>query len=249
MMLSEAKKTVSDRLFQLKGTSFTLTVLELYSPELEHFESVLRQKILQAPLFFRSTPIVIDLQKLKDPDGELDLNSVVETLRNNSLVPVAIRGGDPAHQTAALALGLGTLSAKRREEPEEVVVSAEKEVSQKEPHTIQPTSSTRVITKQVRSGQQIYAQGGDLLILASVSVGAEIIADGHIHVYAPLRGRALAGVSGNTDARIFCTHLESELVSIAGYYKLSDQLKTSSCWGGRAHVFLDNKNLRIEPLS
>lgn len=240
MNFSPAKKTFTNHSFQLKGTSVTLTVLELYSPNLEHFDTSLRQKILQAPLFFRSTPIVVDLQKLDDPAGNLNLAEVIAELKNNSLVPVALRGGDAIHQKAALEMGLGVLSINRREEIEE---------EPKPPLPVPPTSATRVITKPVRSGQQIYAQGGDLLILSSVSVGAEIIADGHIHVYAPLRGRALAGVSGDTSARIFCSHLESELVSIAGFYKLSDQLKTSSCWKKAAHVFFEDKNLRVEPLS
>lgn len=232
---------MSNRLFQLKGSSFTLTVLELYSTNLEAFDQFLRQKILQAPLFFRSTPVVIDVQKLSG--GFLDLREIIERLKTNGLAPIALRGGDASIQATAVEMGLGVLSNQRR------IEELPEKTNEPEPPAVQTASSTRVVTKPIRSGQRVYAEGGDLLVLSSVSVGAEIIADGHIHVYGPLRGRALAGVSGNTDARIFCTHLESELVSVAGYYKLSEQLKTAPCWKERAHVFLDDKNLRIEPLS
>jgi septum site-determining protein MinC len=83
---------------------------------------------------------------------------------------------------------------------------------------------TRLVTQPVRSGTQIYARGGDLVVIAPVSAGAEIVADGNIHVYGALRGRALAGASGDSQARIFCSRLEAELVSIAGRYLVSEQL-------------------------
>src|SRR6266700_4064901 len=88
----------------------------------------------------------------------------------------------------------------------------------------QPRASARLVTTPVRSGTQIYARGTDLVVTASVSPGAELVADGNIHVYGPLRGRALAGASGDKDARIFCSRLEAELVSIAGNYLVSEQL-------------------------
>ncbi len=110
-----------------------------------------------------------------------------------------------------------------------------------------PAQPTKIITTPIRSGQQIYAQGGDLLILAPVSTGAEVIADGHIHIYGPLRGRALAGVSGNENARIFCDSLEAELVSIAGYYKVNENLR-NDVWKSRVHVFLEDKTLHINTL-
>lgn len=251
-MPAEVKQhSASTRNFQLKGTSVTMTVLEVYTSDLSNFESFLKQKILQAPLFFRSTPIVIDLNKFEASDP-LDLIELVNILKNNSLVPIALRGGDGSYQTVALEIGLGVLSLGRTDEvdvKESSVKPSRKEAAVvQEPVTLKVGQITKVITKPVRSGQQIYAQKGDLLILSSVSVGAEIIADGHIHVYGPLRGRALAGVSGDVEARIFCSQLEAELVSIAGCYKLSDQLKSSPCWKDRAHLFLEGKNLHVESI-
>jgi septum site-determining protein MinC len=90
---------------------------------------------------------------------------------------------------------------------------------------VQPSrATTRLVTEPVRSGTQIYARGADLIVTAPVSAGAELVADGNIHVYAALRGRALAGASGDASARIFCSRLEAELVSIAGRYLVSEQL-------------------------
>lgn len=108
-------------------------------------------------------------------------------------------------------------------------------------------SNTRVITEPVRSGQQIYARGGDLIVLAAVSQGAELLADGHIHVYGPLRGRALAGVTGDNHAHIFCMSLESELISVAGQYKISEDIATDA-WQKSVDIFLEDGRLEIRTL-
>jgi septum site-determining protein MinC len=106
--------------------------------------------------------------------------------------------------------------------------------------------ATKVITKPIRSGQQVYAEG-DLIILNQVSAGAEVLADGNIHVYGALRGRALAGVKGDADARIFCKSMEAELVSIAGNFMLSDALQ-NIVWKDSAQVLLVDDSLEIVPL-
>lgn len=103
------------------------------------------------------------------------------------------------------------------------------------------------VTQPVRSGQRVYAQGGDLVVVTSISPGAELLADGHIHVYGTLRGRALAGVSGNLEARIFCHSLEAELISIAGYWRVRDDLPDALI-GKPAQIALDGERLTIEPL-
>lgn len=105
----------------------------------------------------------------------------------------------------------------------------------------------KIIRHPVRSGQQIYAKGGDLIILSSVSTGAEVLADGNIHIYGPLRGRALAGVLGNTDASIFCMRLEAELISIAGRYKVDEDVKRSF-WQKPVRISLVGNQLQVDPL-
>ncbi len=107
---------------------------------------------------------------------------------------------------------------------------------------------TKVVKTPVRGGMQIYAAGGDLIVLAAVSPGAELLADGNIHVYGPMRGRALAGVKGDATARIFCQQLAAELVSIAGNYKVAEDLRRSPQWGKAVHVSLSGDVLNITRL-
>ena len=107
---------------------------------------------------------------------------------------------------------------------------------------------TRIITTPVRGGQQVYAPGGDLVVLAAVSPGAELLADGNIHVYGPMRGRALAGIKGDTKARIFCRQLAAELVSVAGQYKVADDLRRDPLWGQQVQVSLSGDVLNITRL-
>lgn len=106
---------------------------------------------------------------------------------------------------------------------------------------------SKVVTKPVRSGQQVYAEGADLILMAPVSEGAEVLADGHIHVYGTLRGRALAGVKGDLEARIFCQQLEAELVSVAGQFVLNDKIR-ESCWKKPAQIYLQNESIQVEEI-
>ena len=105
-----------------------------------------------------------------------------------------------------------------------------------------------IITKPLRSGQHIYARGGDLVILAMVNAGAEVMADGHIHVYAPLRGKAIAGARGDATARIFTSCLEAELLSIAGIYRTSDNALPKDVQGQSAQIFLEEDKLVMRKL-
>jgi septum site-determining protein MinC len=116
-----------------------------------------------------------------------------------------------------------------------------------EPVRLATSSQTMVVDKPLRSGQRIYAKG-DLVVLGLVSYGAEVIAEGNIHIYAPLRGRALAGVQGNHDARIFCTCLEPELISIAGIYRTTETPLPADVLGKPVQIWLEEEKLMIEPL-
>jgi len=244
--------------FKLKGSSFTLTALQLINPDLQQIEKELLVKVQQAPKFFDNTPVVIDLQSLTSDARRMDLTQLITILQKYQLLPIGLKGGSPQHQTVAAQLGLVILpeSTDRglaQEEPRKASVTtkttaktavksngtASKEVKK---------SSTLVINQPIRSGQQIYAQGGDLIVLSSVSVGAELLADGHIHVYGPLRGRALAGVMGDSGARIFCHSLEAELVSVSGNYKISEHLKEMQHWKKSVMIYLEEERLQIVEL-
>jgi septum site-determining protein MinC len=223
--------------FELKGSLFTLTVLHLFQLDRAAIERQLAEKIKQAPSFFNNTPVVIDLEGMTDsPDG-LDFNGLYELLRAHDMAPVGIRNGTPMQQAAARLAGLPVLpesrAANNGKKPERAEAA--------------PTHS-RIVSHPIRSGQQIYAPEGDLIVVGSVSAGAEVIADGNIHIYGALRGRALAGVRGDAATRIFCQSLEAELVSIAGHYRISEQIEPADR-GKATQIHLVEDRLIIEHLN
>lgn len=134
------------------------------------------------------------------------------------------------------------------EDPSSQFTSSENKASTRLIKSIESTPITRVVRQPVRSGQRIYHQGGDLVLLAAVNAGAEIMADGNIHVYAPLRGRALAGVKGETEARIFCLHMEAELVAIAGQYRVFENKVPPEMLGKPVQIFLEGEKIVIASL-
>jgi len=200
----------------------------------------------ESPDFFDHDALVIDFSHLDPQTPVFDLVPLLKVLRSCSLVPVAVRGASPQAMASALAVGLveAPLDIQRarpvagisepaivHETVREVVHEVVREV---------PGPGTMVIDKPLRSGQKIYARGCDLVVLAMVNQGAEVVADGNIHVYAPLRGKAMAGARGNTNARIFSLCLEPELVSIAGVYRTSENAMAPDVQGKAAQVRLSN---------
>ncbi len=238
MLLQSPRFVVQDAPpFELKGSLFTLTVLHLFRPEREAIERHLVEKIKQAPGFFSNTPVVIDFDGLAAAPENVDFSGLYELLRGHGMVPVGIRNGSPELQAVARQAGLPVL-------PESRAASAPKRPERIESAPMR----SRIFSHPVRSGQQIYAPDGDLIILGTVSAGAEVIADGNIHIYGALRGRALAGVKGDVEPRIFCQSLEAELVSIAGRYRISEQIDPAD--RGRAmQIHLVEDRLIIEHLA
>ena len=240
--MAETNTVAPANAFQLKGSLFTLTVLQLSDANPDTFSRQLDNLVEQAPKFFSYAPVVIDLQSMKIPNQELDIGFMQQLLRQRNMILVGIRGGTDAHHNTARSAGVAVLSVSKSDAPE---IATKKASVMKEADA--PTTQTKIITKPVRSGQQVYARGGDLIILSSVSQGAELLADGNIHVYGPLRGRALAGVTGNTDARIFCQSMEAELVSIAGRYIANDALQQPLA-DRSMQIFLEQGKLQVQPL-
>ncbi|QCF25252.1 septum site-determining protein MinC [Hydrocarboniclastica marina] len=243
---------------QLKGITVPLTMLELRFFDSAAFEQQLEEKIRQAPEFFKNMPLVLGLDKFEQGAGDVDFFQIIGICRRHNIHIVAVRGGDDDIRRLALNAALAWLpadqgrpsparekAAARDEAPDRTVPPAEEPAGTKTaPAAAVPT---KVVSQPVRSGQQIYAAEGDLILLAPVSAGAEVLAAGNIHAYSVLRGRALAGVHGNTEARIFCRSLEAELVSIAGHYKISEDLQ-ESCWKQPAQVQLTDEVLTVKPL-
>lgn len=218
--------------FQLKGSLFTLTVLQLLTTDLSSIRTQLAAQIQRSPVFFKNAPIIIELQRVANLDEPLDFVSLNQFLREFNLIPVGVRGGSSNQNNAAILAELA-------------VFNPAKTLSDSEKKSESPLMSrNKLVSHPVRSGQQVYARGGDLIVTASVSPGAELLADGNIHVYGALRGRALAGVSGDKAARIFCKTLEAELVSIAGHYWVSEDLKVPTDQVG-IQVYLHHDHLQL----
>lgn len=236
-----------------KGRMMTLTVLEVRETDGGRIASQIDAQLERAPGFFERMPVLLSI-----PDALPDLTEVSEIIRRAGMVPVGVLDPGPQALAAAEAAGLGVMASpargapkagkdKAREtesvaaEPQKDTESAPTPVESEQPS---PTPS-RLVTKPVRSGQQIYARGGDLVIATSVSEGAEVLADGHIHIYGALRGRALAGATGDTEARIYCRRFEPDLVAIAGCYKVADAIE-EGVRSRAVEVRLENDNLSIE---
>jgi septum site-determining protein MinC len=214
--------------FEIKSANLPLVALLLKSNDLSLLAQELQARFGEIPDFFDNDPAVIDLSPLRASGDETapDFATLLPLLHSLRLRPVAARGGSAGQMQAALAAGLAPANdliavpeRSPRSEPEPAAASA----PAPEPVAMDASpEAALVIDRPLRSGQQVYARGRDLIVMSMVNPGAEVIADGHIHVYAPLRGRAIAGARGNTEARILSLCLEAELISIAGVYRTSE---------------------------
>lgn len=251
--MSSTESVDQEPVFQLKGSMLAITVLELARNSPEALDRQLAAKVAQAPNFFSNTPLVLALDKLPASEGSLDLPGLMRVCRHHGLRTLAIRASRIEDIAAAIAIDLPVLPpSNARERPVELPAATEAKPVEKPAEPASPPAPsvqpTRVITQPVRGGQQIYAQGGDLVVISSVSSGAELLADGNIHVYGPMRGRALAGIKGDSKARIFCQQLGAELISIAGQYKVSEDLRRDPLWGASVQISLSQDVLNITRL-
>ena len=259
---------MSNPCLQLKGSVVTTFILELYRYSVEEFTQQLTDKINQAPGFFDRSPLVISLDKLEESIQNIDLVELVSICRQQNLQPMAFRSEDVRFAADIEKTGLVHLSnsairskmsagasADTQSDAIELTQSAsgstatdssdEKTAAENNPQIKAEPKPSKIISRPVRSGQQVYAEGSDLIILSHVSEGAEVLADGNIHVYGTLRGRALAGVKGDIGARVFCKNLQAELVSIAGNFMMSDALR-AKLWEASAQIYLDGQTLHVE---
>ena len=204
----------------VQGAVFTVMVVRAGMLRDPAFELELAEQIQRSPRFFLNAPVVLDLKDVAEFTREAEFAEAREILRRQTLTLIGVQNAAPAQIEAAAAAGLASF-APNAPQPNR---GPPREPSQSTPTRPAAAVKTRLVAQPVRSGTQIYARGADLVVTAPVSPGAEIMADGNIHVYGVLRGRALAGASGDAEARIFCSRLEAELISIAGRYLVSDQL-------------------------
>ncbi len=252
--MSIASEDPNHPCFEIKSADLSLVALLLKTTDIAKVSLALKQQMAESPGFFDQDPVVIDISGLNLADGEtIDLKTLMTVLREHALVPLAIKGASANVLQAAKGLGLVDASDAR--------------IRRSIPFAEPPTTPTPVvevvrpppgpagamrIDKPLRSGQQVYAKGRDLIVIGMVNAGAEVIADGHIHVYGTLRGKAIAGARGNADAQIFAQVMEPELISIAGVYRTSENRLSQDVLGKPAQVSLqsgpDGDKLLITPL-
>jgi septum site-determining protein MinC len=256
--------------FAIKSASIDGLALVLKSTDVSILGAELHRRFNGTPLSV--TPLLIDVSGIDSGAPGLALAELIELTRRYELQPVGIVGAQGALLDAALRLGLNDVHdighvARRpaadqgagatRQRPAEPTPEQLAQIEQAQRSVVDQavrealstrTAPTMIVTKQLRSGQRVYAQGGDLIVCSVVSHGAEVLADGHIHVYGPLRGRAIAGARGNTNARIFTSCMEPDLYAIAGIYNTTDIPLATAVQGKPAQVRLEGERLIVEPL-
>ncbi len=233
--------------FEIKSANLPLVSLLLKSADLATLSQELQARFGEIPDFFDHDPLVIDLAPLQaQGDTAVDFSVLLPLLRSYRVLPVAVRGGSEAQMQAALTAGLApahdlVLAAERlaAEVAASTATAPAAAAPAAPPAAPQAPTTALIVDRPLRSGQQVYARGRDLVVMAMVNPGAEVIADGSIHVYAPLRGKAIAGARGNADARILTLCLEPELISIAGVYRTSDVPLPKEVHGQPTQVRLD----------
>lgn len=237
--------------FELKSAQLTLVTLLVKTAHLEQLAVDLEKRFGpkgESPDFFDTDGLVIDFAQVQIAFPDAHWDRLCVAFERCRLVPVAVRGLDATSMLLAKQAGLLEAAAevRRNTAPNSKTgqTTAFMPSAAAPAPTIQAKPSapvpTMVVHKPLRSGQKVYARGGDLVVLAMVNRGAEVIADGNIHVYAPLRGKAMAGARGNTSARIFSLCMEPELVSIAGVYRTTEQELAGDVLGKPAQVRLSD---------
>jgi septum site-determining protein MinC len=228
---------MADQAIQFKGTSFTLSVIHVENDAaMANLSTFIAEKVSQAPDFFKGAPVVVNVANLSK---NIDFKLIEKVIFENNMNLVGIDGCHTEQQKIKVRdCGLSVISNTVKNNKTEKKAEIETVIVDKY------VTKTIVHKGQIRSGQQIYAQDASLTVIGNVSAGAEIIADGSIHVYGTLRGRAIAGAKGDCSAQIFCNKLEAELLSINGTYVLSDVLQ-DNYWNTQAHISCVNDKLEI----
>jgi len=222
--------------FEIKSANLPLVSLLLKSTDLAALADELKTRFGDVPQFFDNDPLVLDLSPLGG-EGEVDFSELMHLLRGYRVMPVAVKGGSEEQMQQGVLKGLAVANELRVVHP--AAATPDQVRGDKPIEKTAPPTTALVVDKPLRSGQQVYARGRDLVVMSMVNPGAEVIADGNIHVYAPLRGKAVAGAKGNTEARIFSMALEAQLLSIAGVYRTSEIALPAEILGKPAQVRLE----------
>jgi len=233
---------------EFKGSSFTLSVLHLKTSILADISADLAKKVAQAPDFFYLVPVVVSIEKL---DCSVDYQAIKLLVESFDFTFVGFTGAITKEQRNVIReLGFSFVNTTKNSILEKSItttVPAVENIPAVVAATPTPLYTDKIHRGQIRSGQQVYAKAQNLVVIGSVSAGAEVIADGNIHVYGALRGRAIAGATGHHKAQIYCQNLEAELVSINGNYWLSESMEQH--WGAPAFIQLTDSELTSSKLT
>jgi len=247
--MSVVQAAKAPAVFDLRSAALTLLVVVLKTTDLAALAGEFAARFGAANDMFEGDPVAIDLAKVSTAEEAIDFVALIALLRQHRMAPVVARGGSAGQMAAARAAGLAAAPAAVARAAGDAANEAPAQPEAKgEDAAPPPAPVTLLVDKPLRSGQRVYARGGDLVVLAVVSFGAEVIADGNVHVYAPLRGRAIAGALGNTEARIFAACMEAQLLSIAGLYRSGDTAVPAELRGKPAQVRLQGEKLVLEEL-
>ncbi len=236
---------------ELKIGQVGIANLRIRTLDVERLVGEMRERVTRAPKLFGRAAVILDFGGLSQLPDRATAQSLLNGLRDAGVLPVALAYGTRETEILAEQLGLPLLAKFRaqyeRVEAEPVPPPRTPEPAPPPPPPAPAAQPGRMQLGAVRSGQQLYAENCDLTVLSTVGAGAEVIADGSIHIYGTLRGRALAGAQGNTGARIFCRDFHAELVAIAGRYKVLDDIP-DSLRGKAVQVWLEQDQIMIAAL-
>ena len=246
---------------ELKFGQVGIANLRVRSLDVEKLKVEMQERVARAPKMFERAAVILDFGGLSQCPDAKTVNALIDALKNAGVLPVAIAYGTSAIEDLSLQVGLPLLAKFRASyetqtvatiDPQEKKAAAKATTAVDTPPpaavAVAKSESGVMHTQPVRSGQQIYAQNKDITVMATVGAGAEVIADGSIHIYGALRGRALAGASDNVNARIFCREFHAELVAIAGHYKVLEEIP-KNLLGKAVQIYLEKDQLRIEELT
>jgi septum site-determining protein MinC len=247
-----ARPAAPQEAFRLRASNYSLLTLRLLTGRAEEVLPALGDQFRRAPGFLRFAPIAIGLDDLVEE--AVDFPALVQGLRALEILPIGVVGGSQMLRAAAAGAGLPTLRPTGQKDtelqapaPVAAPMAMEPPPAPVEEAKPAPAARTMVVEQNVRAGQRVYAQGCDLIVVGQVNAGAEVIADGNIHIYGALRGRAVAGAAEDVAARIFAQHFDPELVAIAGFYAVRDGLSETPI-GRSVMVRLDGEQLRFNAL-
>ncbi len=242
--------------FRLRGANFNLLVLRLLDHRPEVVVPAIGDQFRRAPGFLRFAPIVLGLSDIQVPPAEVDFPSLIQGLKELEIMPIGTTGGTAEMRNVAISYGLPPVRSIGGKEADEDITAPSPQAGDATqaapppPPITKPAAAraTMVVDQPVRAGQRIWAEGSDLIITSTVNAGAEVIADGNIHVYGALRGRAIAGGASNMEARVFALNFDPELVSIAGFYAVREGFPAAQI-GKAMQVRLVGERMRFDPIT